>query len=331
MPIKKRYLIPLLLLTGFLIGPRESFPALDPEMPKLDLELTQLDSFLQARESQIANLRPDNQARIIWADSVRKTPYSVVYLHGFSAGPMEADPIHFEFAKRYGCNLFLARLAEHGINDKESFGDLTPQDLLDSAKEALAIGQMLGERVIVMSCSTGSTLSIYLAAHHPELTDAMIMYSPNIQLDNPLTALLTAPWGLQIARLTEGKYRDLPIQNPEAGKYWTTHYRTEGIIVVKALCDMTMKKAVFEQLHQPFFAGYWYKNEEESDHVISIDAIQDFYNNAATPDTQKRKVAFTEVGSHVITSRLQSKDLDAVREATFQYAEEVLGLRPVIN
>ena len=35
---------------------------------------------------------------------------SVVYLHGFSASQEEGDPVHYDFAQKFGCNLFLAAL-----------------------------------------------------------------------------------------------------------------------------------------------------------------------------------------------------------------------------
>ena len=202
---KKRIWIPLILIAGIALGPRMKFATINPIPQPLELTINELDDFLEKRESKVANLKPNNQSRIVWNDSLhQKTPYSVVYLHGFSASPMEADPIHLEFAKRYGCNIYLPRLTGHGIDDIESFKNLEPQELVESAQEALAIGALIGEQVIVMSCSTGSTLSIYLAATQPEKVSSMIMYSPNINLYDSKTKLLTAPWGLQLAKWMRG-------------------------------------------------------------------------------------------------------------------------------
>ena len=40
-------------------------------------------------------IKPDNQARIIWADSSKKekTKIAFLYLHGFSASQAEGDPV----------------------------------------------------------------------------------------------------------------------------------------------------------------------------------------------------------------------------------------------
>ncbi|MEO0471954.1 MAG: alpha/beta hydrolase, partial [Bacteroidota bacterium] len=106
--MKKRYwfLLVILLIVGtYMAGPRASFPKVAPETPSVPMDIVDLEPFIQKREAGIDNLKPNNQARIIWADSVRKTEWAVVYLHGFSASPMEGDPTHREFAARYGCNL----------------------------------------------------------------------------------------------------------------------------------------------------------------------------------------------------------------------------------
>ena len=84
-------------------------------------------------------IKPTNEARIIWFDSShQKTPYSVVYLHGFSASQAEGDPTHRRFAREFGCNLFLSRLADHGIDTTEALLQFTPDRIWESAKEALA-------------------------------------------------------------------------------------------------------------------------------------------------------------------------------------------------
>ncbi len=328
--MKKRYILLSLLLILFLVfilGPRPSYPEINPMIESVNYPLTSLDKQIADKEAKVANLKPDNQSRIIWADSLQQTEYSIVYLHGFSASPMEADPVHLEFAKRYGCNMYLARLAQHGIKNQEIFKDLTPKDLVDSAKEAIAIGQLLGKKVILMSCSTGSTLSAYLTAHNPDLVDGQIMYSPNINIGDPNSKLLTLPWGLPLFRyMMGGNYRS--IKMPKAAhNYWTMKYRLEGVIALRALLDETMKESYFKKITQPLFVGYYHENEEKEDKIISIPAANNFFEKVSTPDNLKTKIAFPNVNSHVIVSGFQSKDLDSVRKETFKFAEEKLGLK----
>ena len=149
-------------------------------------------------------MKKNNEARIVWADSIgRQTEYSIVYLHGFSASPMEADPIHINIANAYACNLYLARYKGHGIDNADAFEKLSPKDLVQSAKEAIAIGKKIGKKVILMSCSTGGALALYLSANDPEIA-ANILFSPNIALADPNSAILTGPWGLQLGRFVMG-------------------------------------------------------------------------------------------------------------------------------
>jgi pimeloyl-ACP methyl ester carboxylesterase len=168
----------------------------DPVLPAIPQEAGSLEQYVAAKEAA-HHLKPDNEARIVWYDSVpRKTKYSVVYLHGFSASQEEGDPVHLDFARRYGCNLFLSRLDAHGIDTSDPLASLTADGLWRDAKEALAIGKALGEKVILLSTSTGGTLALKLAATYPNDIFAVINMSPNIAINNDLVFLSNHPWGL---------------------------------------------------------------------------------------------------------------------------------------
>lgn len=334
LPIKKRYLLLLilvLLIGGYYLGPCPTYPEIDAKIAPLDIPLVEIDDYLAKREAKVSNLKPDNEAQVIWADSIRKTEWAVVYLHGFSASAMEGDPVHQRFAARYGANLFLARLAEHGINDRETFKTVTPKDWVDSAKEAIAIGKLIGEKVIVMSCSTGSTHSAFLAAENPDFVDAQLMYSPNFAIDASGTWLMTNPWGLELSRLLSGgDYRHLGL--PESCyPYWTVEYRVEGIVAMQALLDATMQTQYFEKTTQPTFIGYYYKDEDNYDGVVSIPMMKEYMETIKTPTNEKEIMAFPNVDSHVIVSGLQSKDWQSVEQETNAFVERVLGMKPVLK
>ena len=328
MKIKKRFAVPAALALIYLLGPRASYPDFDGKIQDLDLGIEDLTAFTEKKYADTLNLKPGNEGYIQWAGAAgEKTEYSVVYLHGFSASPMEGDPIHREFAARYGANLYVPLLAGHGVSDKESFENLTPKDLVESAKEAIAVGNLLGEKLIILSCSTGSTLSIYLAAENPERVHAQMCYSPNIDLEDKTSVLLTRPWGLKLAQTVTGKkYRHVPL--PErCHPYWTMDYRLEGIIALRALLDQTMRPDIFRKIDSPLYIGYYYKNEDQRDKTVSIEAMKDFYEQVKTPDELKRIQAYPE-GTHVMLSPLQNPDITRVRTETFKFAEEILKLKP---
>lgn len=326
---KKRYIPFIILLVAMFLGPRQKYPAFDAQIQDINLSINDLENYVHTKESIIKGLKPDNESRIIWADSTKqRTEYAVVYLHGYSASPMEGDGVHQQFAERYGCNLYLARLAGHGIEEAEPLLNVTSHDWVESAKEAIKIGGLLGKKVIVMSSSTGATLGVYLAAENPDKIYAQIMYSPNFGLANKSAKVLLWPWGMQVGRMINGgKYRTA---NFEGGThpYWTVKQRLEGVAALQHLINYAATDRVFEKIKHPYFIGYYYKNESEKDKAVSIPRMKHFYEKTATPDDQKRIVAIPTVGDHCMVSTYRSADLQAVRQQTYLYAEEVLGLSP---
>lgn len=317
----------------FMLGPVKSYePVPDPLIELAPLEVSSVDSILEAQEALVSDLKNDNQARVIWYDSVgQKTDFSLVYIHGFSASQMEGDPIHKTFAKRYGMNAYLHRLADHGRKSDRSFEHLTPGQLVASAQEAIRIGKSIGNKVIVMSCSTGSTLSAYLASENQNEIYAQIMYSPNIDLEDPAAELLLQPWGENILKMVSGgEYRQVQYDTI-APKYWNKTYHINGAMVVKHLIHQTMKPEIWNTIKQPLFLGYYYKDEAHKDDVVSVDAMLTFGDAIGTPQSQKRIVAFPEVGYHVMSSWVFSEDLLSVQRETFDFAEDILGLNPIVE
>ena len=324
-------LIGLLLIVWFL-GPKAPVPKLDTKMFAATANLIDLEKEVNDSEKTFTNIRRDNEARIIWADPENKvqTEYSLVYLHGFSASQAEGAPMHTDFAKRYGCNLYLARLYGHGLEEEEALLNWTPEEYIESAKRAIAIGQQLGEKVIVMGTSTGCTAALYLASGIPDL-HGLINYSPNIDVANEEVALLTGRWGLQLGRYVNGSnYHSW--KPTEGTAHIVTHkYRLEAIVALKTLIDATMTEETFKKITSPLFMGYWYKNEEIQDDVVSVKRMLDMYDQLGTPENKKRKIAYDNANNHVLASPLWNRDFENVRQTTFDFAEEVLGMKPVVE
>src|SRR6185437_16092588 len=196
---RRRYwwlFIPLLLIVLFLAGPKPPTPVYSTEMPVVPAAPDSLERYIRIMESW-HHLKPDNEARIVWADSTkRKTRYAIVYLHGFSASQGEGGPVHRYIASRYGCNLYLSRLAEHGIDTTDAMAGLTADEYWESAKQALAIGRQLGDSVILMGTSTGGTQALQLAAAFPNQVAALVLMSPNIAINDPNAWVTNQHWGL---------------------------------------------------------------------------------------------------------------------------------------
>src|SRR4051812_31893444 len=110
----------LILVIVYLSGPQPSTPHYDLTLPVVPTGAGALEQYVAANEAK-HKIKPNNEAHIVWNDSIRqKTEFAVVYIHGFSASQMEGDPVHRRFAKEFGCNLYLARLADHGVDTTET-------------------------------------------------------------------------------------------------------------------------------------------------------------------------------------------------------------------
>ncbi len=330
--MKQKIIIAILIVVAFSItGCRYSNPVLEAkvanEQPNTPL---QLEKRVEMLNSKAVNLKLDNEARIIWAnpDKKEKTEYVLVYIHGFSASCKEGYPVNYDFAKRYGVNMYCALLSEHGVADKEPMINLTAEKYLNSAKQALEIGRQLGNKVILMSTSTGGTLSLKLAADNPDIY-ALIMYSPNIDVVDKRAHWLSNKIGYSLVKLFKGKmvvYND----PPEIQKYWQTFYHLNGVRAMIMLLENTMVAQTFSKVTQPVFLGYYYKNSNEKDPTISVDALLKMYGELGTPDSLKIKVAFANAGCHPIASSIHNKNYIDVETKTYEFAERVLKLKPAL-
>jgi len=329
---KKRTFIKILLillgvlLVTYLSGPKSKkvdFSKLRVTHYISDLHV--LEDSINAAESAMP-LKKDNQARIVWATPYAKTPYSMVYLHGNGASQEEGDPIHEGLAHRYGCNLFLSRLKDCGLITDEPLEDVDAAEWMQSAMDAIAVGSSLGDQVILVSCSTGSTLGLFLEAKYPGLVVAHIMLSPNIDLYDPKSILLTQPWGLQFAQnILGGNYYSWEAP-PVAHQYWYTTYRIEGLITLKSVITQTMEGSTFNAIKDPVFMAYYYLDKEHQDDVVSVKRMRQMYNQLGTPDALKKSVALPNAGTHIIASDMFNDHLNTLWEPLTSYCENVLKL-----
>ena len=316
--------IPLIALGAvFFAGSKAEFEAVDNQPMDLSVGLEQVENYVAEQEAKIPNIKLDNESEIVWVDSVRKTEYAIVYLHGYSASKGEGEPIHRDIAKKYGCNLYLPRLFQHGLKDEDAFLALTPKGLVESAKEAVAVGKLIGEKVILMSTSTGSTLSIFLAAEDPSI-HSLVMMAPNIELADPTSHLVNERWGKQILRtVVGGDYRSWEAPE-EAKQYWTTKNRIEGLIALRTLMDETMTDETFAKIDIPVIIAAYYKNEEEQDGTVSVAAMDDFLSKIKTPEDQKAFAKIANAGTHPLGSKYMNEHWLDVEQAIDVFLAKIL-------
>ena len=326
---KKRWWIftLLVLIIIYLMGPRPSQPVYDKNLPEVP-PAPELDSFISKKESA-HKLRPDNQARIVWVnDSAKKnTEYAILYLHGFSASQGEGDPLHKRIAQKYGCNLYLPRLAEHGIDTTEKLVNLTADKLWESAKESYSIASKLGKKVIIIGSSTGASLALMLAASYPEIY-SLILLSPNIEIFDGTAWILNNPWGYHVARIVNGSdYIISKDTRPLYKQYWSYGYRLEAVVELEEMIESAMKPALFNKVTQPTLMLYYYRDKINQDSVVKVEAMQKMYKALGTPADKKRSIAVPKAGNHVIGSYIKSHDVATVEKEIEKFMDEVLKLK----
>lgn len=303
-----------------------NFPTHLPE------NLTELDALLELHEIDAAPLKEGAHARIIWHDDQRKskTEYAIVYLHGFKSSQGEGFPVHQTIAQRFGCNLYLARLHDHGRVGGHHFKDLSPDDLLQSTIDACRIGERIGNKVIVIGTSTGGALGLWAAASPecPVDIEALVLYSPLIHLYGINSLLFENFIGRGILSLIPGKNHQLHSDpfRPQEDTIWYSSYCLNGALVLGKLIQKIMRRSTFANVTCPVFAGYYYQNCEQHDRVVSTSAIKRMKKMLGTPPENIVIKNFPNAGSHVICSSLLSNVVQEVTEKTTLYLRHVVGV-----
>ncbi|PYB71421.1 alpha/beta hydrolase [Rhizobium wuzhouense] len=198
------------------------------------VDITSVQAFIAGEEDKAGSIRKGLAKQIVWADPLHpgRTALSVVYVHGFSASPAELRPLPDRVAAALGANLFFTRLAGHGLEDPDALGRPVLGDWTADLEEALAIGRLLGDRVVVIATSTGASLVTWALAR-PGLSEtvaATVLLSPNYGIQASGSFLLTGPFAKEIAHLVIGARRGFEPVNALNAHNWTTDYPVEALI-----------------------------------------------------------------------------------------------------
>lgn len=288
--------------------------------------IPELEKWVQ-NEANFPNLRPEAAPEIVWADSTQKekTPYALVYIHGFSASKEEGNPVHRAIADSLGMNAFLCRLPAHGLNDIDAFKLLTANDMIATANQAIEIGKMLGDKVIVMGTSTGGTLSLIQAANDPSIA-AVVLYSPLIDFVDNRLSILSYPHGIKVAEQIIGDQyiRSEPSKNTLENAIWYNEYHIKGLESLVMLVNASMNAELFQKVKQPVFLGYYYKDEQNQDKTVSVAAMLRMFDQLGTAEAQKQKKAYPNSGNHVIGSELRSGSIPEIIDDTIAFIQSIL-------
>ncbi len=225
-------------------------------------ELAELDDWLAAREAAVGGVRPGCAKQVLWAGGPEKTAVAVVYVHGFSATGAELRPLPDEVAAALGANVFFTRLTGHG-QDGASMGRARLADWEADVDEALAIGQTLGDEVIVMGCSTGCTLVTSALARGAK-AKGVVHVSPNFGMrDWGAQMLLQMPGVRRWGPLVAGKERSFEPISTAHSAFWTVRYDTQAVFTMAEAVRAAMGGDI-EGIQTPAYFAF-----SETDQVVS--------------------------------------------------------------
>ena len=202
--------------------------------------LSQIEDRITMAESQITDIRPGLEKSIIWAGAPhQRTRYAIVYIHGFSASKEELRPVPDRIAAALGANIFYTRLTGHG-RTAEAMREASVAAWMQDLAETFQIGSMIGDKVIIISCSTGGTLVAAGMARgiFSEKLISTVFFAPNFGVQDRMAALLTWPLARYWAPLIGGEMQTNTPRNHLHARYWTTSYPTISLIPMMQLIDM---------------------------------------------------------------------------------------------
>lgn len=255
-----RLLLILALLIGalWLFGPYEKAP-LTPAIATINPDL---DAHFATVEAAFDDITPGTEKRIVWADAPgTQTEYAILYIHGFSATSEEIRPVPDRIADTLGANLIYTRLQGHGRTG-DALADGTVQGWVNDLDEGLQAARIAGQKVLILSTSTGGTL-VTATAQNPDLMQdvaGLILVSPNYGLNNPAARLLSWPAARYWLPPLAGARRSFEPQNEAHGTYWTTEYPSVAVMPMVALIDAV---ADMEHGNHTIPALFWYAQADE--------------------------------------------------------------------
>jgi alpha-beta hydrolase superfamily lysophospholipase len=294
--------VAVVVVAAYLLGPRNQLGSATPTpRPLPPSNITQLDNWVQTSESAFPDIRPNNAKKIVWyGGKKKKTSWSVVYIHGFSASHLETAPLTDLVAKNLGANAFHTRLTGHGRTGA-AMAEATPQDWMADAVEAIKIGQTLGDKVLVISCSTGSTLATWFGTT-PEAKQvaAHVFLSPNFGPKDKNAEITNAPWGKQIVSMILGPTRSWEPDNEGIANAWTTSYPTQSVFPMMALVK-GVRDSDLSRFDTPLLLMY-----SEKDTVVDPEEIKSAFQRFGSGIKQLEAVTSEDNGQHLLVGDLRS-------------------------
>lgn len=266
------------------------------------------EEYINFKESLEPYLKYSGKKEIIFQKRI-KSPKVFYVIHGFNADKNECISIANKLSTKYSYNALLTRLPDHGIFNKESVNS-TFYTYLRTIYDDLIICRLLGDEIIIISASTGSTYSIIISVYFStqfNITDN-IMFSPNIEPHGIhivlLTKLLSSGYGNFILGLTRNKI-------------YIDKYKVSSNIFKPIIGALTTLRKLKKQ-----FKNNCIIFTSKNDKIISNNAIRNFLIDINV--SKKYLYTFKNLDIHPISKYTNSIMLDKITDYLSQIDNTII-------
>ncbi|WP_170417514.1 alpha/beta hydrolase [Ruegeria atlantica] len=296
----------VLVAIGALIywfGPREEVNLNPTFEPRKFGEGVQV--YFESVESAFDDITPGVEKRVVWQDGFkeRRTPVSILYVHGFSASSEEIRPVPDMVADALGANLVYTRLQGHGRSGG-AMAEGTASGWMQDMAEGLAAARAVGDQVVVISTTTGGTLAAAAALDDAlmENVAGLVFVSPNFRVNTPGAWIPGLPWARTWLPMIMGENRDVSGPDPEKNKYWSSVYPWEAVVPMTVLVDVVYAMD-FSQARVP--ALFWFSDDDQVVRPDLTHKVAEAWGGPARVQTVTMGPG-DDPSSHVIAGRLMS-------------------------
>ncbi len=316
-----------LVAVGALIywfGPREDVDLHPRFEPRKFGEGVQV--YFESVESAFDDIVPGVEKRVIWQDGFkeRRTPVSILYLHGFSATSEEIRPVPDRVADALGANLVYTRLQGHGRRG-EAMAEGTASGWMQDVAEGLAAARAVGDQVVVISTSTGGTLAAAAAMDDDLSRDlaGIVFISPNFGVNTPGAWIPGLPWARDWLPVLMGENRDVSGPDPEKNRYWSAIYPWEAVVPMTVLVDVVFALD-FSGAKVP--ALFWFSDDDQVVRPDRTHKVAEVWGAPAVVELVTMGPD-DDPSSHVVAGRLMSPgQTEATVEGILAWLE-TLGIK----
>ena len=201
-------------------------------------------------------------------------------------------------AQSLRANLFEARFTGHGLPG-EHLAQATGEAWIKDVREAIQIGQRIGERVVLIAASTGCTTATAVMAEDNPNLEAAIFLAPNFGVNNQMARIFLWPWAQHWIPLIVS-HRSWEPESKEHGDYWTHHYPIAALFPMFAMIDY-VNKVDLSHISTPVHIFY-----HPEDHTVSPKLILETSKRLTGTKKLTVEAVSGEGDKHVLAGRILS-------------------------